>query len=90
MLQYHLIVNGRVHGVGFRYFTQMKANAYHITGWVRNLPDDQVEILAEGSEDDLVLFANSIKEGNPFSRVTSIEKTESSHLQGFKSFTIKY
>ncbi|PLR76912.1 acylphosphatase [Bacillus sp. V3-13] len=90
MRQYHLIVNGRVHGVGFRYFTQMKANTYNITGWVRNLPDDQVEILAEGSEDDLILFENSIKEGNPFSRVTSIEKTESSRLQGFKSFTIKY
>ncbi|EIJ82141.1 acylphosphatase [Bacillus methanolicus PB1] len=88
--QLRIIVSGKVQGVGFRYFTQMKANTYGITGWVRNLPNGNVEIIAEGNKEDLVLFLNSIKDGNPFSRVSRIETAETNEISGFTSFTIKY
>ncbi|MDE3837884.1 acylphosphatase [Bacillus methanolicus] len=88
--QLRIIVSGKVQGVGFRYFTQMKANTYGITGWVRNLSNGNVEIIAEGNKDDLVLFLKSIKEGNPFSRVSHIETEETNEISGFTSFTIKY
>jgi acylphosphatase len=88
--QLRIIVSGKVQGVGFRYFSQMKANTYGITGWVRNLPNGDVEIIAEGNKEDLALFLGSIKEGNPFSRVNHIETEEMNEISGFTSFTIKY
>ncbi|WP_185762570.1 acylphosphatase [Bacillus methanolicus] len=90
MQQLRIIVSGKVQGVGFRYFTQMKANTYGITGWVRNQPNGNVEIIAEGNKDDLALFLASIKEGNPFSRVSHMEIEEVNEISGFTSFTIKY
>lgn len=45
----HVIVEGRVQGVGFRNFVLEHALRLHLTGWVRNLKDDQVEIWAEGT-----------------------------------------
>ena len=45
MIQLHLIVSGKVQGVGFRYFSQMKAVQYGVTGWAKNLSDGSVEML---------------------------------------------
>lgn len=39
MLQYHMIADGRVQGVGFRYFVQMEADRHKIAGWVKNRDD---------------------------------------------------
>jgi len=44
----HIIVSGRVQGVGYRYFVIDKAASLGLTGWVRNLPDGTVEVRAEG------------------------------------------
>ena len=41
MIRYSIIVDGRVQGVGFRYFTQMEAFKLELTGWVKNLIDDK-------------------------------------------------
>ncbi|HET7087688.1 MAG TPA: acylphosphatase [Anaerolineae bacterium] len=45
----HATVHGRVQGVNFRYYTQLKAQALNLTGWVRNRPDGTVEVVAEGA-----------------------------------------
>ena len=45
----HLRVAGRVQGVGFRYATMLEAEARNLNGWVRNLPDGRVEVVAEGT-----------------------------------------
>lgn len=55
----HAIVHGRVQGVNFRYYTQLQAQAFGLTGWVANRPDGTVEVMAEGPRpalDQLLAF----------------------------------
>lgn len=49
----HIIFRGRVQGVGFRYTTYRIAGRYDVTGFVRNLPDGTVEMLAQGLADEV-------------------------------------
>ena len=49
----HIFITGSVQGVFFRATTQEKARELGLTGWVRNLPDGRVEVLAEGDEEKL-------------------------------------
>jgi len=49
----HIIFTGRVQGVGFRYTTYRIARGYDVTGFVRNLPDGTVEMLAQGPADEV-------------------------------------
>lgn len=90
MIQLHLIVSGKVQGVGFRYFSQMKAVQYGVTGWAKNLSNNSVEIVAIGTSDQLEPFIKDLRIGNPFSTVEKIEITESEKTEDFRSFTIKY
>ncbi len=49
----HIIFRGRVQGVGFRYTTYRIAGGYNVAGFVRNLPDGTVEMLAQGPADEV-------------------------------------
>jgi len=53
--------SGRVQGVGFRFTTERIAARFPVTGYVRNLPDGQVELVAEGEEEILHAFLKSIE-----------------------------
>ncbi|GAB4522758.1 MAG: acylphosphatase [Anaerolineae bacterium] len=68
----HALITGRVQGVGFRDSTQRFAQAHALTGWVRNLPDGRVEIMAEGAHDDLQALIMFLEQGPPASRVDSV------------------
>lgn len=85
----HLIVSGRVQGVGFRYFSQETARQYGIKGWVRNLNDGTVELHAEGTEKEIDAFKQALKDGNRFVGVERIEETEAED-QAFRSFDIRH
>ncbi|WP_214878507.1 acylphosphatase [Exiguobacterium sp. ERU653] len=85
----HLIVSGRVQGVGFRYFSQETAQQYGIKGWVRNQSDGAVELHVEGPEKDIEAFKKALKDGNRFVGVEKIEEKETEN-QAFRSFDIKY
>ena len=61
--QVHAYYSGRVQGVGFRYTAVDLAESLGITGWVRNLPDGRVEILAESEEVELLNFLDKIRDG---------------------------
>ncbi len=73
MTRRHLIVAGRVQGVGFRWFTKETADALGLTGWVSNRRDGTVELEAEGTETALDEFVERLKTGNPAARVDKIE-----------------
>jgi acylphosphatase len=53
---------GRVQGVGFRATATHLARAYPVVGWVRNLPDGRVELLAEGARPDVEAFVAAVRE----------------------------
>ncbi|WP_428910972.1 acylphosphatase [Niallia sp. Krafla_26] len=90
MIQLHIIVSGKVQSVGYRYFSQMKAVQYGVTGWAKNLSDGSVEIMAKGEKDDLDAFVADLKVGNPFSKIEHMEIKEVEETEDFHSFTIKY
>jgi len=79
-------VYGRVQGVGFRFYTQKKANELGICGHVRNRPDGSVYIEAEGEEEKLEMFLNWCEDGPSWAHVSKIEKQEVPlfHVEGFK------
>ncbi|SHJ72682.1 acylphosphatase [Dethiosulfatibacter aminovorans DSM 17477] len=88
--RYHMIVKGRVQGVGFRYFTTQWAERFHITGWVRNLYDGSVEIEAEGKMEDLDDFMKKIKEGPRFGYVETMDVVEMDAVGNEKSFRVMH
>jgi acylphosphatase len=66
-------VHGRVQGVGFRYFVQREAQKLGLSGWVRNLRSGQVEVAAEGSEDDLKSLLDVLRKGPPMAWVERVD-----------------
>lgn len=85
----HLIVSGRVQGVGFRYFAQATALKYGITGWVRNLNDRTVELQIEGDAERLESYKRALYDGNRFVGVERIE-AEDTTVESFRKFDIRY
>ena len=59
----HLFYSGRVQGVGFRFTAETIALSVDVTGWVKNLPDGRVEVVAEGEETRLVQFLEKLRSG---------------------------
>ena len=68
-----VIISGRVQGVGFRYFTQREGERLGIVGWVKNLPNGDVEAEAEGEEAQVDAFVEAIRRGPPASRVLDFQ-----------------
>ena len=62
MIRCLIIVEGRVQGVGFRYFAQSNAIKYALTGFARNLNNGMVEIQVQGLEENIAKFLSMIKE----------------------------
>jgi acylphosphatase len=68
----HWFVTGQVQGVGFRAFTYEAARDLKLKGWVRNLTDLRVEIVAEGPEKDVAKLLERVKKGPPSSKVKDV------------------
>lgn len=81
------LVSGRVQGVGYRYFTSREARGLGVTGWVRNLSDGRVEILASGETGQLEALLGRLWQGPPVSRVLDVEISHASHAP-FDGFAI--
>ena len=60
--RYHILFTGRVQGVGFRYTTANIARGYNVTGYVCNLPDGRVELVAEGERRELDDFLREVRD----------------------------
>lgn len=68
-----LMIEGRVQGVGFRYFTHDAAVREGVTGWVQNLPDGRVEALLEGDEAAVTRVERALRRGPPGARVEAVD-----------------
>lgn len=83
------LIAGRVQGVGFRWSTYREANGTGLAGWVRNLPDGRVEVVAKGAELALQQLDAFLRTGPPGARVENVEKASIPHEQVmYNSFTI--
>ncbi|KAG5663975.1 hypothetical protein HG530_004769 [Fusarium avenaceum] len=81
-------VEGRVQGVGFRYFTQKKAQEYGVTGWCRNTKDEKVEGEAQGNEEVLTKFFKDVDNGPRSARVTKVSQEERQLVDGENDFVV--
>jgi acylphosphatase len=83
------LVRGRVQGVGFRWFVEREAQILQIAGWVRNNPDGSVEVLAEGTRDQLAGLHSRLREGPRAARIDDVEVSEAQPAAGLTSFQIR-
>ncbi len=81
MISAHIAVSGRVQGVGFRVNAKRVADRLGLSGWVRNLPDGSVEILAEGPEGYVEEFIEWCSVG-PTSAIVDEIKVERAPAEG--------
>ena len=68
----HYSIEGRVQGVGFRWFVQREAAGLHLRGWVRNTDDGRVECVVAGDDAQLATLLDLLKKGSRGSRVDRI------------------
>ena len=85
----HLIVSGRVQGVGFRFSAYDKAKEFAVAGWVRNLARGEVEIVAEGKQENLQMLAAWARQGPPSAHVTGIREEWVDFTGELKEFRIR-
>jgi acylphosphatase len=82
------VVRGRVQGVGFRWFVEREAHMLGIAGWVRNNHDGSVEVLAQGTRDQLSGLHGRLREGPRAARVDAVEVSDATPAHGLSSFRI--
>ena len=85
----HVLVSGRVQGVGFRFFTKKSADERGLSGWVRNLSDGRVEALIQGADTDLDHINKELRSGPLLAKVTELEVREISFSQSLEGFNIE-
>lgn len=85
-----IIVEGRIQGVGFRYYTIRHARMLGITGFTRNLPDRSVEVVAEGSRTKLVTLAQALREGPTHAYVQKVSVQWYEWRGEFVDFRVRY
>jgi acylphosphatase len=83
------LVRGRVQGVGFRWFVEREAHMLQVAGWVRNNPDGTVEVLAQGTRDQLAGLRSRLQEGPRAARVDNVEASDTNAVPGLISFQIR-
>jgi acylphosphatase len=84
----NLVITGRVQGVFFRASTQQKARELKINGWVKNLVDGRVEVMAQADADALEHFIDWCRHGPANARVDHVEITEMIANDVLSSFLI--
>ena len=90
MKTYYYIVQGRVQGVAFRYYTCQAARDYHITCTVKNLYNGDVEVYAQGNPDHIAQFEEFLHRGPRSAYVTQLLKEEREMNPVFNDFRVIY
>ncbi len=90
MIQLHAIISGQVQAVAYRAYVQDAAGILGLTGYVKNLPDGTVEVVADGMADNLKEFVEYLHEGSLLSRVEAVAVEWHSVKNGYDEFSILY
>ena len=90
MKRIHLIVHGDVQGVFYRDNTRKKASELGLRGYVKNLPDGTVEIVAEGSEDTINELIEFCRNNPGYSNVDKVEVKEEKVTDEFRDFGFRF
>ena len=85
-----ITVSGRVQGVSFRAYAQREARNLGLLGYVRNLPGDNVEMIAEGEESALQSLLEWARKGPPLADVAGVQVQYSEPSGGLRDFEIRY
>jgi len=86
----HVVVSGRVQGVAFRYSVERWAVELELTGWVRNLYDGRVEVVAEGKKDDLDELVTRLRKGPRLAVVEAIDVVWEEPTGEFRDFRLTF
>ncbi|UZK66976.1 acylphosphatase [Sphingomonas sp. M1-B02] len=90
MATQRIFVTGRVQGIGYRDWVVRTAQRTKLTGWVRNLKDGRVEILATGEEEALAALVEGAREGPVHARVENVEAFPTDDDKASKGFTKRF
>jgi acylphosphatase len=85
----HLVIRGRVQGVGFRFTAYDEAKDLALAGWVRNLANGDVEIVAEGRQENLQMLAAWAHLGPSSAHVTEVREDWLDSTGEFTEFRIR-
>ena len=83
-------VSGVVQGVGYRYFTLAAANDLRLKGWVRNLHDGSVQVVAEGLREDLEKLLLNLQQGPRSGRVEEVRFSWFPYQGDFDRFEVRF
>ncbi len=86
----HILVDGVVQGVGFRFFTERMAGRYGLSGWVRNLSDGRVEVEVEGEEGVLNAFLGDVRRGPLHAHVTNVQVSRRPATGQYTGFEVRF
>jgi len=86
----HVIVTGRVQGVGYRFFVQQVAATHHLSGFIKNQGDGSVLLEAQGPETAIHKFLEILKTGPRLARVESIAVNWIEPVHDSQDFQIRY
>lgn len=86
----HIIVKGTVQGVGFRYYTRHLASMLGLSGFVKNLPNGDVEILAEGDKPSLQELINDLQTKDMAEYISGLEVVWSAFQNKYHDFVITF
>jgi len=90
MYQLRAFVWGEVQGVNFRYYTVLEAEKLGLKGFVRNLRDGRVEVIAQGEKGQLQSLLEWLKRGPAFASVSNVDSKFETPQKLFQKFSIEF
>lgn len=91
LVKAHLIISGRVQGVFYRSYTKKKAQGLHLSGWVKNTNNSQVETIIVGPAKQIKKMVSWLAKGSPLSKVKQVKiiSQEKIKKDSFSCFKIR-
>ncbi len=85
-----ILIGGMVQGVGYRWFAHHQACQLDLTGYVRNLPNEDVEVVVEGDKGLILDYIEQLRIGPRSARITKLLVTWQEYRCEFKDFTVEF